>query len=53
MGDLSAHANAKAVPVGGGGLERGVAGGLVDLIGEGVISGKIAKDVLDDAARRR
>ena len=46
MGDLSAHANAKAVPVAQAGLSAGSLAGLVDLIGEGVISGKIAKDLL-------
>ena len=56
MGDVSAHANAQGVPVAGRGLELGVVcASLVDLIGEGVISGKIAKDLLamlfaDDAA---
>ncbi len=46
MGDLSAHANAKAVPVAQAGLSAGSLAGLVDLVGEGVISGKIAKDLL-------
>ena len=46
MGDLSAHANAKAVPVAEAGLGAASLAALVDLIGEGVISGKIAKDLL-------
>ena len=46
MGDLSAHANAKAVPVAQAGLSAASLAALVDLIGEGVISGKIAKDLL-------
>ena len=46
MGDLSAHANAKAVPVAAAGLGAASLAALVDLIGEGVISGKIAKDLL-------
>jgi aspartyl-tRNA(Asn)/glutamyl-tRNA(Gln) amidotransferase subunit B len=46
MGDLSAFANAQNLPVSGAGLESGALAALVDLIGEGVISGKIAKDVL-------
>jgi len=46
MGDLSAHANAHGVSVAEAGLTPGALASLVDLIGEGVISGKIAKDVL-------
>jgi aspartyl-tRNA(Asn)/glutamyl-tRNA(Gln) amidotransferase subunit B len=46
MGDLSAHANANSVAVAEAGLSAGALASLVDLIGEGVISGKIAKDVL-------
>ena len=47
MGDISAQANAQGVGVVGRGpeLRRRVAA-LVDLISEGVISGKIAKDLL-------
>jgi aspartyl-tRNA(Asn)/glutamyl-tRNA(Gln) amidotransferase subunit B len=46
MGDLSAAANAQSVAVAEAGLSSGALASLVDLIGEGVISGKIAKDVL-------
>ncbi len=46
MGDLSAHANAEGVSVAEAGLEPASLATLVDLIGEGVISGKIAKDLL-------
>jgi aspartyl-tRNA(Asn)/glutamyl-tRNA(Gln) amidotransferase subunit B len=46
MGDLSAAANAQGVDVADAGLSAGQLAELVDLIGEGVISGKIAKDVL-------
>ena len=46
MGDLSAYANAQGVRVADAGLSAGALAALVDLIGEGVISGKIAKDVL-------
>jgi aspartyl-tRNA(Asn)/glutamyl-tRNA(Gln) amidotransferase subunit B len=46
MGDLSASANAQNVAVAEAGLSSGALASLVDLIGEGVISGKIAKDVL-------
>ncbi len=46
MGDLSAYANAQNLPIADVGLSSGALAGLVDLIGEGVISGKIAKDVL-------
>jgi aspartyl-tRNA(Asn)/glutamyl-tRNA(Gln) amidotransferase subunit B len=46
MGDLSAYANANGLAVADAGLSAGALACLVDLIGEGVISGKIAKDVL-------
>jgi len=46
MGDLSAAANAAASSVAQAGLNAAQLAELVDLIGEGVISGKIAKDVL-------
>ena len=46
MGDLSAYGNARGVAVAEAGLSAGALATLVDLIGEGVISGKIAKDVL-------
>jgi aspartyl-tRNA(Asn)/glutamyl-tRNA(Gln) amidotransferase subunit B len=46
MGDLSAQANAHNLAVAEAGLSSGALASLVDLIGEGVISGKIAKDVL-------
>jgi len=46
MGDLSASANAQNLPVSEAGLSSGALATLVDLIGEGVISGKIAKDLL-------
>ena len=46
MGDVAAQANAQGVAIADAGLEAGSLASLVDLIGEGVISGKIAKDVL-------
>jgi aspartyl-tRNA(Asn)/glutamyl-tRNA(Gln) amidotransferase subunit B len=46
MGDLAAHANAHGVPVAEAGLSAASLAALVDLIGEGVISGKIGKDLL-------
>ena len=46
MGDLAAHANAEGVAVADAGLSAASLATLVDLIGEGVISGKIAKDLL-------
>jgi aspartyl-tRNA(Asn)/glutamyl-tRNA(Gln) amidotransferase subunit B len=46
MGDLSASANAQNLPVSEAGLSNAALATLVDLIGEGVISGKIAKDLL-------
>jgi aspartyl-tRNA(Asn)/glutamyl-tRNA(Gln) amidotransferase subunit B len=47
MGDLAAHANAQGVEVAGAGLSAASLATVVDLIGEGVISGKIAKDLLE------
>jgi aspartyl-tRNA(Asn)/glutamyl-tRNA(Gln) amidotransferase subunit B len=46
MGDLSASANAQNLPVSEAGLGSATLATLIDLIGEGVISGKIAKDLL-------
>ena len=46
MGDISAQANAQGVAVADAGLSAASLASLVDLIGEGVISGKIAKDLL-------
>jgi aspartyl-tRNA(Asn)/glutamyl-tRNA(Gln) amidotransferase subunit B len=46
MGDISAQANAQGVAVADAGLSPASLASLVDLIGEGVISGKIAKDLL-------
>ena len=46
MGDLSAFANAQNLAVSEAGLSSDALATLVDLIGEGVISGKIAKDLL-------
>ncbi len=46
MGDLSAHANAHGLALVDCGLSPGAIAALVDLIGDGTISGKIAKDVL-------
>ncbi len=46
MGDISAEANAKGVAVKDAGLSAAALASLVDLISEGVISGKIAKDLL-------
>ncbi len=46
MGDLSASANAHNLPVSEAGLSAPALATLIDLIGEGVISGKIAKDLL-------
>ncbi len=46
MGDLSAYANSQGFAVADAGLAPGALASLVDLIGEKVISGKIAKDVL-------
>jgi aspartyl-tRNA(Asn)/glutamyl-tRNA(Gln) amidotransferase subunit B len=47
MGDVSAHANARGVAVVEAGLSAASLATLVDLIGEGVISGKIAKTLLE------
>ncbi len=46
MGDFSAYANAQGVDVSATGVSAASVAALVDLIGEGEISGKIAKDVL-------
>jgi aspartyl-tRNA(Asn)/glutamyl-tRNA(Gln) amidotransferase subunit B len=46
MGDLSAYANNQGLSVAQTGIAAGSIATLVDLIGEGLISGKIAKDVL-------
>src|ERR1700735_4770125 len=46
MGDISAQANAQGVALADAGLSAASLASLVDLIGEGVISGKIAKDLL-------
>jgi len=46
MGDLSAYANSLGVGVAEAGIASGSIATLVDLIGDGTISGKIAKDVL-------
>ena len=46
MGDISAQANAQGVAVADAGLSAASLASLVDLIGEGVISGKIAKDLI-------
>ncbi len=46
MGDLAAQANAQGVGVADAGLSAASLAILVDLIGEGVISGKIGKDLL-------
>ncbi len=46
MGDVAAQANAQGVSVADAGLSPAHLASLVDLIGEGVISGKIAKDLL-------
>ena len=46
MGDLAAQANARGVAVADAGLSAASLATLVDLISEGVISGKIAKDLI-------
>ncbi|WP_158813489.1 Asp-tRNA(Asn)/Glu-tRNA(Gln) amidotransferase subunit GatB [Methylocapsa sp. S129] len=46
MGDLSAYANTQGLSVAQTEIDASSIATLVDLIGEGVISGKIAKDVL-------
>ena len=45
-GDVSAHANAIGASVARANISPSQIAGIVDLIGEGAISGKIAKDVL-------
>ena len=45
-GDLAAYANAHGLPVHATSVTPAQIAGLVDLIGDGTISGKIAKDVL-------
>lgn len=47
MGDLSSHANAAGVAVAELGVRPDQMGAIIDLIAEGTISGKIAKDVLE------
>ncbi|MEM1200582.1 MAG: Asp-tRNA(Asn)/Glu-tRNA(Gln) amidotransferase GatCAB subunit B, partial [Pseudomonadota bacterium] len=47
MGDLAAHANQVGKPVADAGVSADQLGSLIDLIADGTISGKIAKDVLD------
>jgi aspartyl-tRNA(Asn)/glutamyl-tRNA(Gln) amidotransferase subunit B len=46
MGDLSAHANAAGTSIAGLGVSPEQMGGVIDLIADGTISGKIAKDLL-------
>jgi aspartyl-tRNA(Asn)/glutamyl-tRNA(Gln) amidotransferase subunit B len=46
MGDISAQANERGVAVAEAGLSAASLASIVDLIGEGVISGRIAKDLL-------
>jgi aspartyl-tRNA(Asn)/glutamyl-tRNA(Gln) amidotransferase subunit B len=46
MGDIAAQANAQGVAVADAGLSAASLAALVDLISEGVISGKIAKDLI-------
>ncbi|MFY9969880.1 MAG: Asp-tRNA(Asn)/Glu-tRNA(Gln) amidotransferase subunit GatB [Roseiarcus sp.] len=46
MGDVSAHANAQNVPISRANISSANVAELVDLISDGTISGKIAKDVL-------
>ena len=46
MGDVAAQANAQGASVADAGLSPAALATIVDLIGEGVISGKIAKDLL-------
>lgn len=45
-GDLAAYANSQALPVPQTHIKPGQIAGIVDLISEGTISGKIAKDLL-------
>jgi aspartyl-tRNA(Asn)/glutamyl-tRNA(Gln) amidotransferase subunit B len=47
MGDLSGHANAKGVRLDETGVSADQLGQLIELISDGTISGKIAKDVLE------
>ncbi|QPC41597.1 Asp-tRNA(Asn)/Glu-tRNA(Gln) amidotransferase subunit GatB [Kaustia mangrovi] len=47
MGDLAGHANAKGVSIAEAGVSPEQLGTILDLIGDGTISGKIAKDVLE------
>jgi len=47
MGDVSAHANAKGVGISDTGVSADQLGGMIDLISNNTISGKIAKDVLE------
>jgi aspartyl-tRNA(Asn)/glutamyl-tRNA(Gln) amidotransferase subunit B len=47
MGDLSAHANTKGVALDEVGIAPKALGEMIDLISDGTISGKIAKDVLE------
>ena len=47
MGDLTAHANAAGTSLSGLGVTPEQMGGVIDLISDGTISGKIAKDVLE------
>ncbi len=47
MGDLSAHAKVKGVRLDEAGVSPQQLGELIDLISDGTISGKIAKDVLE------
>ena len=51
MGDISAQANAQGVAVVDAGLSAASLASLVDLIGEDVISGKIAKDCSSGCSR--
>ena len=46
MGDLSAQANAAGTSIAGLGVSPEQMGGVIDLIADGTISGKIAKDLL-------
>src|SRR5579863_6061701 len=46
MGDVSAHANAQGLSVTGTNISSANVAELVDMISDGTISGKIAKDVL-------
>jgi aspartyl-tRNA(Asn)/glutamyl-tRNA(Gln) amidotransferase subunit B len=46
MGDVAAHANARNLPVASTSISSANVAQLVDMISDGTISGKIAKDVL-------